>query len=131
MNHFPSASQSQQKGAVLLEALIAVVIFSFGLLALAGLQAVMIKNTDDAKYRAEASFIAQQKLGEIWSNAQNLGSLADYVVNEDLSNILPNGTRTVNVGADRVVTVTVGWQMPGSTETHNYTTNARIEGLEP
>jgi Tfp pilus assembly protein PilV len=31
-------------------------------LALAGLQAVMIKNTDDARYRAEASFIAQQKL---------------------------------------------------------------------
>ena len=62
----PNRSLGLQQGAILLEALIAVLIFSFGLLALAGLQTVMIKNTDDAKYRAEATFIAQQKLGEIW-----------------------------------------------------------------
>jgi type IV pilus assembly protein PilV len=129
MNRFPSASLGQQKGAVLLEAMIAIVIFSFGLLALAGLQAVMIKNTDDAKYRAEAAFIAQQKLGEIWTNAQGLGSLADYVTYEAV-NQLPNGNRAVDVSPDRVVTVTVNWQLPGG-EAHSYTTNARIEGIEP
>lgn len=116
-----------QQGAILLEALIAVLIFSFGLLALAGLQTVMIKNTDDAKYRAEATFIAQQKLGEIWTNAQNFGSLADYIVDEPVAQ-LPNGSRTVVVSPERVVTVTVNWQLPG-TEAHSYSTNARIEGI--
>lgn len=116
-----------QQGAILLEALIAVLIFSFGLLALAGLQTVLIKNTDDAKYRAEATFIAQQKLGEIWTNAKNFGSLADYIVNEPVAQ-LPNGSRTVAVTPERVVTVTVNWQLPGA-EAHSYSTNARIEGI--
>ena len=120
---------SAQKGVVLLEALIAVLIFSFGLLALSGLQAMMIKNTDDAKYRAEATFIAQQKLGEIWTNAQNFGTLADYVTDEPVSQ-LPNGNRTVAVSSERVVTVTVNWQLPGS-EPHTYSANARVEGIAP
>lgn len=129
------SSRALQKGAVLLEALIAVVIFSFGILALAGLQSLMIKNTDDAKYRAEATFIAQQKLGEIWTNAQNFGSLADYATGgatsapyETIAQ-LPNGRRTVSVSSERVVTVRVNWQLPGA-ELHTYTTNARIEGNE-
>jgi len=122
------SSNVLQKGAVLLEALIAVVIFSFGILALAGLQSLMIKNTDDAKYRAEATFIAQQKLGEIWTNAHNFGSLADYIVDEPVAQ-LPNGSRTVAVSPERVVTVTVNWRLPGA-EPHTYSTNARIEGIE-
>ncbi|WP_232415399.1 MULTISPECIES: type IV pilus modification PilV family protein [Methylotenera] len=124
-----NSSRALQKGAILLEALIAVVIFSFGILALAGLQSLMIKNTDDAKYRAEATFIAQQKLGEIWTNAQNFGSLADYIVDEPVTQ-LPNGNRTVVVSPERVVTVSVSWQLPGSALPHTYSTNARIEGIE-
>jgi type IV pilus assembly protein PilV len=120
--------RAQQQGVVLLEALIAVLIFSFGILALAGLQTMMIKNTDDAKYRAEATFIAQQKLGEIWTNAHNFGNLADYVVDEPITQ-LPNGSRSVAVSSERVVTVTVNWQLPGS-EQHSYSANARIEGIE-
>jgi type IV pilus assembly protein PilV len=116
-----------QQGAILLEALVAILIFSFGLLALAGLQAAMIKNTDDAKYRAEATFIAQQKLGEIWTDAQSLGNLAGYVVDEAVTQ-LPNGNRTVTVSPERVVTVTVNWQLPGA-EPHTYSTNARVEGI--
>lgn len=127
LNRISSSSRVLQQGAILLEALIAVVIFSFGLLALAGLQAAMIKNTDDAKYRAEATFIAQQKLGEIWTNAQNFGNLADYVVDEPVAQ-LPNGNRTVTVSPERVVTVTVNWQLSGA-ESHTYSTNARIEGI--
>ena len=123
-----NSSIGLQQGAILLEALIAVLIFSFGILALAGLQTVMIKNTDDAKYRAEATFIAQQKLGEIWTNAQNFGSLADYVVVEPVTQ-LPNGSRTVAVSPERVVTVTVNWQLPGA-NSHSYSTNARIEGID-
>jgi type IV pilus assembly protein PilV len=128
MNRGSKPLHTLQKGIVLLEALIAVVIFSFGLLALSGLQALMIKNTDDAKYRAEATFVAQQKLGEIWTNAKNFGSLADFIVDEPVDQ-LPNGSRSVAVSSDRVVTVTVSWRLPGA-EPHKYSTNARIEGID-
>ena len=120
---------SQQKGVVLLESLIAILIFSLGVLALAGLQSAMIKNTDDAKYRAEATFVAQQKLGEIWINEKGLVSLADYVVADEPVSQLPNGSRSVSVDPNRVVTVTVNWTMPGGSQ-HAYAANARIEGTK-
>lgn len=123
-----------QQGVVLLESMIAILIFSMGILALVGLQTAMVKNTSDAKYRSEATFVAQQKIGEIWTNSKNFpvcpaGDLADYiVVDEDISALLPAGKRTVAVSPERVVTVTVTWQLPGEA-LHNYTTNARIEGI--
>lgn len=124
--HLAFCSRKSQQGVVLLEALIAVLIFSMGILALVGLQAAMVKNTSEAKYRAEASFIAQQKLGDIWVGGTDL---ADHVVeNEDVSIYLPSGKRTVGVAPDRVVTVTVTWQLPGE-DLHSYSTSARVEGI--
>jgi len=115
----------RQQGAALLESLIAILLFSMGILALVGLQGAMVKNTSDAKYRAEATFIAQQRLGLIWVGT----SLADYIeADTDISTMLPNGTRTVEVSPERVVTVTVSWQLPGEAE-HSYSANARIEGI--
>ncbi len=114
----------QQKGAVLLEALIAVLIFSFGILALAGLQAAMLKNTTNSKYRADASFIAQQTLGQMWANPDNLGTFA--VVDEDISTLLPGGTRTISIPAVEQVQVTITWQIPGDPDQHNHVVNARI-----
>jgi len=126
----PISGLKLQQGVVLLESMIAILIFSMGILALVGLQTAMVKNTSDAKYRSEAAFVAQQKLGEIWTNARNFpGGLADYaVVDENISVLLPDGKRTVIISPERVVTVTVTWQLPGET-LHNYTTNARIEGI--
>jgi len=118
-----------QQGIVLLEALIAIVLFSIGILALTGLQTAMVKNTSDSKYRADAAFIAQQKLGAVWVNAKNFATLADYAeAGADISAILPAGKSTVAVSGERVVTVTITWQLPGEAE-HNYSTNARIEGI--
>jgi len=68
-----------QGGAMLLEALIAILIFSMGILALVGLQAVSIKNTAEAKYRADAAFLANQIIGQMWSD--NTTNLAGYAHN--------------------------------------------------
>ena len=121
-----SPLQKPQQGVVLLEALIAILIFSMGILALVGLQAAMIQNTADARYRAEASFIAQQRLGEIWTDP---GNLASYVEDEtDISHLLPNGLRTVEVPAADEVVVTITWQPPGQERANRFITNARISG---
>lgn len=124
--------QSSQQGVVLLEALIAVLIFSIGILAISGLQGTMIKNTSDAKYRADAAFIAQQRLGAMWANPTDLSVFALGV--EDISNIeprLPNGTRTVTVpvAGGGEVRVEINWTPPGQQQ-HTYTTFARITGAD-
>jgi len=125
-NRCQSPSYSSQKGAVLLEALIAVLIFSMGILAIAGLQAAMVKNTTDSKYRADAAFIAQQSLGAMWADPTHLSVYAIGV--ENISNLLPNGTREVTLPiAGGEVKVEIKWQLPGQ-DAHKFVTYARITG---
>lgn len=119
-------SISIQKGVVLIEALISLLIFSMGILALVGLQAAMIKNTSDNKFRADASFIAQERIGRMWSDPNNL---ANYQGTTALAtSVLPNATRTVTVAPRGLVTVVVTWQAPGG-DPHNYTTSTYIGAL--
>lgn len=115
-----------QQGVVLLEALIAILIFSMGVLAVAGLQGAMLKNTTDSKYRADASYIAQKRLATMWVDPPTADTT---VTDEDVSALLPNGklTSTYRV-ADGIVRIVVKWQLPGEV-VHNYETNARIAGV--
>jgi len=120
-------SKSAQAGVVLLEAMIAILIFSMGVLAIVGLQAAMIKNTADSKFRADAGFIAQQRIGLMWSDPANLVSYLE--ADTDISNLLPSGRRTVTQPVAGQFTVTVTWQQPGGGEAqHTFTTTARITG---
>ena len=99
-----------EQGVVLIEVMIAVLIFSMGILAVAGLQAAMIKNTSDSKYRADASFIAQQSLGRMWADPTHLSVYAVGV--EDISDQLPNGTREVTLPiAGGEVKVEINWDL--------------------
>jgi len=66
------ARRRLQHGSFLLEALIAVLIVAFGVLGLIGLQARAIQNVDDAQYRAEAAFLANSLLGQMWVYDPNL-----------------------------------------------------------
>ncbi len=114
-------NMQNQRGIILLEGLIAVVIFSLGILALVGLQSASIRNTTDAKYRVDASFIANQAIGMMWTKRSDLESF------EGASTVaeLPNGTRTIDVDGNDV-TVTVTWQLPGEAAAHTHTVAARI-----
>lgn len=119
-----SRLKSAQQGVVLLEAMIAVLIFSMGVLAIVGLQAAMIKNTADSKSRIDASYIAQQRIGLMWSDPANLANYLE--VNTPIAE-LPNGTRTTAQSGVQY-TVTVNWQEPGEATQHNFTTIASITG---
>lgn len=57
----------KQQGVMLLEALISILIFSIGILAIIGLQAASIKMSSDAKYRSDASLLAGQYVNAMWS----------------------------------------------------------------
>jgi type IV pilus assembly protein PilV len=64
-------AKNQQTGSVILEALIAILIFSIGILALVGMQATAINSVSDAKYRSTAGFLANQIVGTIWATRLN------------------------------------------------------------
>lgn len=117
--------KSTQQGVILIEVMVAILIFSVGVLALVGLQATMIKNTAEAKYRSEASYIAQSRIGQIWADAANAATYVE--ANTNISTLLPSGTRTTTQPAAGQFTVTVTWQAPGETA-HNFTTTARVTG---
>jgi type IV pilus assembly protein PilV len=115
-----------QQGVVLIEAMIAILIFSVGVLGIVGMQAAMVKNTSDSKYRADAAYIAQQNIGLIWTNPAIQADPS--TIPSDISGLLPSGTLSVTRAGDQF-TITVRWQQPGEAEQHNFTTIATIVGV--
>lgn len=108
-----ASPNGHQHGSVLIEAMVALVIFSMGVLALVGLQSAMVKNSSDNRYRAEAQLIAQTHIANMMAYG---GDAANYITQVDKERIktqLPNGTLTFSALTNTMVTVTVGWQVPG------------------
>jgi len=143
---FPAKAGIRQRGATLLEALIGILIFSIGILALVGMQALAIKHMSDASYRADASFFANEIIGQMWVNrGVNGANLANYAYAgagappaeiggwvTSIQNALPGVTAAANLPiisvAGTTVTVTVRWQLPGGADVHRHITMAYING---
>jgi type IV pilus assembly protein PilV len=51
---------SRQRGFSMIEVLVSILVFSLGVLALVNLQAASVRLSSDAKYRADAAFLADQ-----------------------------------------------------------------------
>ncbi len=116
--------QAHQKGIAMLEALIALVIFSMGVLALVGLQATMISNTAGSKFRADASYLVQQRLGELWGDPANIAGKVE--VDTDISTLLPGGKRSTTDLGNGQVRITVQWTVPGDADEHKESVEARV-----
>jgi type IV pilus assembly protein PilV len=67
-----------QLGSILLEGLISILIFSFGLLGLIGIQANAIGWSIDAKYRADAAYLSSQIVSTMWLDRANIDSYAHH-----------------------------------------------------
>jgi type IV pilus assembly protein PilV len=142
-----------QRGLSLLEGLISILIFSFGILGLVGLQAASIRNSADANYRAEATFLANQIIGQMWADRTNVANYAtgaaagtapcttgaasananvaawlDRVDQTDGDGFLPNApaNRQQIAIAGNVVTVTVCWMAPQDANYHNVRLTANL-----
>lgn len=116
----PLAANDQQRGFALIEVMVAILVFAFGVLGIVGLQASMVKGTTDAQYRATASYVAQQKIGEMWGDA------AKRVAVTESSDALPDGQIQV-VANDPTYTVTVTWTQAGTGD-HTYSATTVIAG---
>lgn len=127
------AAGSRQEGATLMEALVAILIFSIGILALVALQAASIQNAALARYRTEASLLADDIVGQMWGDDKTTATLqANYNspsgakflnwkarVEATLPGAAANPP-TIVVDGDNRATVTVRWQAPGEASPHNF-----------
>jgi len=65
-----------QSGMALLEALIGILIFSIGILAMVAMQAASVSAVADAQYRIEAVNAANQLLSQIWVNIDRTSAVS-------------------------------------------------------
>jgi len=133
----PPYFQHACSGIALIEALVSVLLLSVGILGLIGLQANMAANLTDAKYRAEASFLADELLGQMWVDQTNLvnysvssgscthgySACADWLGR--IARQLPGGSADVALDGTSV-TIRVIWQTPGVGTRHNYVRSANV-----
>lgn len=147
-----------QAGGFLLEALIGVLIFSFGILGIVGLQAASLRHTGESEYRAEAMYFANSLISQMWTDDpaglknkydSTVGG-AGYLAFQGVVASLPGAGASapivlVDPAKDctntndapqppslqsHVVIVCVYWQAPGDTDIHNYTTTG-VVGANP
>jgi type IV pilus assembly protein PilV len=140
-----------QRGAFLLEALIGILIFSLGVLGIVGLQARAIRFTNDAEFRAEAMYLANSLISQMWTDNRALlkpkydstvGGAGYTAFQARVNTALAGATipapvvivdgppplPQANSATSNVVQVQIFWQMPGDpvSLTHNYTTTGVI-----
>jgi type IV pilus assembly protein PilV len=135
----PRAPKSQQ-GVMLLEALVAILIFTLGVIAVMGMQAVSIQQVSQAKYRIDASYLADQIIGKMWVDQAIPANLAGYASaggpgratwDTLVADSLPSGVGVITVvnnipGPGVVATVTVQWRQPSETITRKYVAVANL-----
>jgi len=120
-------STNRQSGVMLLEALLAILVFSVGILSLVGLQALAVNQSSDARYRSEAALLANELIAQMWVSDRSVAALqnnfntggAAYApwlvrVQAALPGVIEDEDTEplVNVDVNGVATVTVRWRAP-------------------
>jgi type IV pilus assembly protein PilV len=133
----------RQGGSYLLEALIAILIFSFGILGLIGLLGSSVRITNDARYRSEAANLASAMIADMWTmkasqldtefGTSGSGKLGTWETKA--AALLPQAGVTDPVKVDlsnglsqqsRTAAVTLRWQLPGESTPHQHSMTAQI-----
>lgn len=120
------------RGVALIEALIGILIFAFGVLGLMGLQAAMTKAQTSSKIRADAANLASDLMGLIQTdNPGNINSYATASCSGNsrcsdwkakLAATLPRGAATITVTNSSKVDITITWRQ-GSEAAGKYQTS--------
>jgi len=146
MTAYSRTNTNKQSGVILIEALVAILIFSIGILALVGLQATAIKQSTDARYRTEAAALSNELIAEMWvsdrttatleANFESPGGPRYTAWANRVAAVLPGGiapTVTIDAAGTAIpgrVLVTIQWRAPNEpagAAAHNYRTSAVIQ----
>ena len=122
-----------QRGSSLLEGLLAILLFSIGLLSLLMLLSATLIESSNARYRIEASLLISDLVSHMWIGDHSLTGLktrfADTTSKDyqswftSVSNRLPGVSAKLNapqitIDDARNVTVNIRWQVPGDSTSH-------------
>ncbi|MBL8303768.1 MAG: pilus assembly protein PilV [Ideonella sp.] len=130
----PPRSRRSAGGFLLLEVLVALLIFAFGVLGIVGLQAAMTKAQSGSKYRGDAAYLAQELIGNMWAD---LPSLPKYTTTDCVNHprcnaikvkiaaALPAGSLEITQDSPGLIEIRLTWTPPGE-ETRNYRTAAAV-----
>ena len=127
----PVRTPRSQQGVMLIEALVAILLFTFGVIAVMGMQAVSISQVSQAKYRTDASYLANQITGKMWVDQANLatytsaGAAGRASWDGVVAQTLPAGVGVIAVNGT-VVTVTIQWRQPNENVLRKYVAVANI-----
>ena len=115
----PTKHQTQQAGVALLEVLVAMLLFSFGILGLIGLQARAISLSTDAGDRNRAALLANEIASTMWLSKSvtvdtSAGSPWQTRVADPTKDGLPNGAVNVTAVAGTInsADIQISWKTP-------------------
>lgn len=132
--------KSRQHGGFLLQSLVAIALFSSGVLVLLMLSGTAVRQVADAHYRASASLLAAQLLAQMWLGPHDSASLsAAYAEQGDgysawkqaVDRALPGAAALPpQVGIDEAgrITITIRWKAPGDALPHQHVVATQIRG---
>lgn len=138
--------RSRQRGSSLIEGLAAIVVFSFGMMGLAGLKASMMQQSAHAQLRAQASYLAEELLGLASADVANVdcyqitesgppscgSAIAQGAVTEWRNRVLAalpgasSSPPTVTYAVDGTMTLTIRWQRPTESNEHRYVSTTNL-----
>jgi type IV pilus assembly protein PilV len=122
----------RSRGVSLIEVLVVLVLFSFGLIGVVGLQAKAVQNSVSAEDFNRAAMLANEMASEMWTNQTVILPPAliatwNTAVADPTGRGLPNGAGTVTVTGS-VATITVTWRAPQdpTASTRSYVTHVQL-----
>jgi type IV pilus assembly protein PilV len=144
---------SPQAGFMLLEVLVALVIFAFGVMALIGLQTRSIRQAAAAEYRSTAEFAANDLVSRMWMTDRSYATLSSnfetgaatgyaawwsawqpLLPGTSAKTLAPTVTITSQDGGGTapvpgsLVTIAIQWKAPADGDTaHRYALEAQIK----
>lgn len=128
------------RGSVLIEGLLAIVVFSFGILGLVLLLSNTLRESANARYRSEASLLAADLVARAWSGDRSLTALRQRFGNptadeyqqwlQRVQTTLPgaagDNAPQLQISDQRELTISLGWQAAGDADAHQLRVQARI-----
>ena len=128
-----------QRGVAIIEALVSMLLFSLGVLAMVGVHGSMVRAQTDAKLRSDAAYLASEVTGKMWADLKNMTRYSGSGCAEQapcqewktkVASVLPGGTGAITVDeSTNDVVITIGWQSLDQVS-HRFVTHTTITKAE-
>lgn len=133
-SHAPRSRRSS-RGFTLIEVMISLLVFSFGVLGAAAMQSLAVQNGTQNGDRSRAAMLANEMVSKLWGTqsatpvATDLTAWQGRIANAAATG-LPNGSGTVTSCGTNCATVNVYWKAPSAkaaAASSAYSTNVVIQ----